>query len=232
MAIKGSVALNKNDGSSVEISYRFVIGVDGFPGEEVFDGTGTNPGSLAAWAEEADGSGTTYAIGDTIPAAGMGVVYYAIWEVPEPVPYLVTDQDLTAIADAIRTKGGTSAQLAFPAGFVSAIGDIQTGPAAHTVTVQLSYPRNPEGFGSCVLRDGGENGEQVGEITSATGSATVAVSTGILYIALTGSGVHPSNLLSSYLVTGDIGVNSSSSSITLIVGGDGSISIEDIDWDN
>lgn len=35
--------------------------------------------------------------------------------------------DLTAVANAIRTKGGTSAQLAFPAGFVSAIQAIETG---------------------------------------------------------------------------------------------------------
>ena len=37
------------------------------------------------------------------------------------------DADLTSVADAIRTKGGTSASLAFPAGFVSAIGDISAG---------------------------------------------------------------------------------------------------------
>lgn len=37
------------------------------------------------------------------------------------------DADLTSIANAIRTKGGTSAQLAFPAGFVSAIGNISGG---------------------------------------------------------------------------------------------------------
>lgn len=37
------------------------------------------------------------------------------------------DSDLTSVANAIRTKGGTSAQLAFPAGFVSAIGAIPTG---------------------------------------------------------------------------------------------------------
>ena len=35
--------------------------------------------------------------------------------------------DLTVVADAIRTKGGTSAQLAFPDGFVSAVQAIQTG---------------------------------------------------------------------------------------------------------
>lgn len=40
------------------------------------------------------------------------------------------DSDLTSVANAIRTKGGTSAQLAFPSGFVSAIGDISTGGGA------------------------------------------------------------------------------------------------------
>ena len=37
------------------------------------------------------------------------------------------DTDLTSVANAIRTKGGTSAQLAFPADFVSAIGAISGG---------------------------------------------------------------------------------------------------------
>lgn len=41
--------------------------------------------------------------------------------------YLVTDTELTSIANAIRTRGGTSASLTFPAGFVSAIGDIPSG---------------------------------------------------------------------------------------------------------
>jgi len=41
--------------------------------------------------------------------------------------YLATDTDLTAVADAIRQKGGTSAQMAFPAGFVSAVQAIPTG---------------------------------------------------------------------------------------------------------
>ena len=40
--------------------------------------------------------------------------------------YKVDEPDLTAIADAIRTKGGTSAPLTFPDGFVNAIGDIST----------------------------------------------------------------------------------------------------------
>jgi hypothetical protein len=37
------------------------------------------------------------------------------------------DADLTSVANAIRTKGGTSAQMAFPAGFVSAVNAIPAG---------------------------------------------------------------------------------------------------------
>lgn len=37
------------------------------------------------------------------------------------------DADLTSVANAIRTKGGTSADLAFPADFVTAIGNISGG---------------------------------------------------------------------------------------------------------
>lgn len=41
--------------------------------------------------------------------------------------YLVTDLDLIAIANAIRTKGGTSAELEFPDEFVTAIDNISGG---------------------------------------------------------------------------------------------------------
>lgn len=41
--------------------------------------------------------------------------------------YIATDTDLEAVADAIRTKGGTSADLVFPQGFVDAISAISGG---------------------------------------------------------------------------------------------------------
>ena len=40
--------------------------------------------------------------------------------------YLVTDTDLTSVANAIRTKGGTSTNLEFPSGFVTAIGSLSS----------------------------------------------------------------------------------------------------------
>ncbi len=44
--------------------------------------------------------------------------------------YKVTDTELTSVANAIRTKGGTSAQLEWTSGFVSAIENIQNSYAA------------------------------------------------------------------------------------------------------
>lgn len=41
--------------------------------------------------------------------------------------YLTNTADLTAVANAIREKGGTAAQLVYPSGFVSAIQAIQAG---------------------------------------------------------------------------------------------------------
>lgn len=41
--------------------------------------------------------------------------------------YLTTDTELTSVADAIREKGGTSAALVWPTGYVDAIGAIESG---------------------------------------------------------------------------------------------------------
>lgn len=47
--------------------------------------------------------------------------------------YLTTDTALAAVADAIREKGGTSGELVFPDGFVSAIEDLPTGGGGITI---------------------------------------------------------------------------------------------------
>lgn len=55
------------------------------------------------------------------------------------------DTDLTSVANAIRTKGGTSASLAFPAGFVSAIDAIPTGGGAEWTTDGIASRTDPNG---------------------------------------------------------------------------------------
>ncbi len=59
------------------------------------------------------------------------------------------DADLTSVANAIRTKGGTSGSLAFPAGFVSAVQAIPTGGGSSvqtgTFTVATRIPITSSG---------------------------------------------------------------------------------------
>ena len=51
--------------------------------------------------------------------------------------YLANKADLTAVANAIRSKGNTTSQLTFPSGFISAINNISAAPTA-TLNVALA----------------------------------------------------------------------------------------------
>ena len=53
--------------------------------------------------------------------------------------YMVTDTELTAIADAIRNKNGTTASLAYPAGYITAINDLNSS----STTIDRIYIDTP-----------------------------------------------------------------------------------------
>lgn len=55
------------------------------------------------------------------------------------------DSDLTSVANAIRAKSGGSGQLAFPAGFVSEIGNIPTGGGGEWTTEGIAAGTEPSG---------------------------------------------------------------------------------------
>lgn len=76
------------------------------------------------WNTLADGTGTTY--GSTfVDPVGTMHNFYAIWE--DDIDYMAKKSEIVSVADAIRTRGSTSAPLEFPSGFVTAI---QTMPAS------------------------------------------------------------------------------------------------------
>ena len=127
--------LYKNDGSGESKEFTFEPGST-FPDAAILFNESTL--EFVEWNESADGTSTSYFIDDMIPDMGD---YYAIWETPDPVPYIATDQELKSIANAIRTKGNTSAQLQFPTGFVSAIEAISTG-ITPTGTKQITITQN------------------------------------------------------------------------------------------
>lgn len=94
------------------------------------------------WNDAADGSGTSLYYGDEFDQSEMSSItnktWYAIWE-EDFTYYLTTDVEFGQVADAIRTKGGTSASLAFPTGFVSAINAIPTGGSSYTLLATQEF---------------------------------------------------------------------------------------------
>lgn len=68
--------------------------------------------------------------------------------------YLVDGADLTSVANAIRTKGGTSAQLAFPSGFVSAVQAIETGGSVIPLPTGCTLLDYVDAPGSCLVDTG------------------------------------------------------------------------------
>lgn len=52
--------------------------------------------------------------------------------------YLVQGESITAVADAIRERGGTTAPLSFPAGMAEAVRNIQSGGDLSAVNVYIA----------------------------------------------------------------------------------------------
>lgn len=97
--------------------------------------------------------------------------------------YLTTDTELTAVADAIREKGGTSASLEWPTGYVDAIDAIETGGGStpKTFSVTLSNPKHSgeANYPPCLVygcSDLYSLGSPIGQFESTTGTVTVTTS--------------------------------------------------------
>lgn len=136
-----------------------MVGVDVLP---TIEDIGWEPPSgkrFKEWNSERDGSGNySFQPGDE---QWLHSVLCAIWEEIPVITYLTTDEELTSVADAIRTKGGTSSPLVYPTGFVSAINAIPTGVDLSNDTVESS-----------VLLEGYTAHDKNG--TSITGSLAIA----------------------------------------------------------
>ncbi len=100
------------------------------------------------------------------------------------------DADMTALADAIRAKGGTSAPLAWPNGFVSAVGAISGGGTlvGKAITENGTYAAaddnadgystvtvNVEGAGTLTTKTVTQNGSYAAEDDGADGYSEVTV---------------------------------------------------------
>lgn len=64
-------------------------------------------------------------------------------EIPAKDEYLTMGADLRKIANAIRSKGGTTDRLVYPDGFVTAINSIQAGSSGGGATVKVTNLKHP-----------------------------------------------------------------------------------------
>ncbi len=105
------------------------------------------------------------------------------------------DADLTSVANAIRTKGGTSASLAFPAGFVQAVQAIPTGGTLITKTITENGTYSAEdddadGYSEVTVNvpsgGGGISADDIAEC-NISGNITLSSATNIKYSAFYGN---------------------------------------------
>lgn len=126
--------------------------------------------------------------------------------------YLVTDTELTNVANAIRTKAGLSVTLEFPSEFVSAIANIPTGGTLQSKTVSPSTSQqtvSPDsGYDglSSVTVNAMPSGSATTPATTITANPTISVSaSGVITASVSKTqGVTPS-VSAGYVASGTSG---------------------------
>lgn len=128
--------------------------------------------------------------------------------------YIVKDTELTSVANAIRTAGGTNSLLSFPNGFVSAVGNISGGGSSDFSTAEVTITSTGGNYIYMPYIESYEDESQLD--VKCSDSATYAV---ILYNGAS-FGYVP-NLEGSVSVTGNILYNNG----MFLIQGDGTIAI-------
>lgn len=152
--------------------------------------------------------------------------------------YLTTDTELTSIADAIRAKGGTSAPLVYPQGFIDAIMALPGGGSNdYTVTISLTNPVNGGYFDYCNINEANNstdyfNMNKLGEITSPTGSVTITVDQNLYGICIeaVGNGSYQYYDSSNVSCTGGATIANVAVNAIIAITGDGTVTIDGINW--
>ena len=107
----------------------------------------------------------------------------------------------------------------------------------YTVTVSLTNPVSSGYFSSCTIYEwltGGAKGNQIGSISSASGSTTVSVDPSAygLWIDLRGGYVYPGEATMTGGVSDYFWSDGSYAYITVSVSGDGTLTVDGIDWND
>lgn len=135
--------------------------------------------------------------------------------------YIVDGTELTSVANAIRTKGGTNSPLVFPNGFISAVNNISGGGGSSDFsTAEVTVTNNQEENALIIdeLVNADVDGLSKGIALEAGESKTISV---VLYKDIPTCGYY--NGVGIVAVTGDIVY----ASREIYVSGDGTITVTD-----
>lgn len=129
------VVLSRNISNTDTVVNETYYVDDHFPSTETL-GWSNDGFIFKEWNSSRDGTGIAKNVGDTI-TENWPSTWYVIWKsASQTIDYLVTNTELTDIADAIRIKAEISGSLIFPNGFISAINNIPSGGGSSLVSVQ------------------------------------------------------------------------------------------------
>lgn len=139
--------------------------------------------------------------------------------------YLVTDTELTGVANAIRTKGGTSVALEWPDGYSQAVAAIPTGiTPTGTISITENGSYDVTSYASASVNVGGSSGGLELLLTYPMGTLSTtsetAVSTGIT-LTVPNAGQYPLMLVDVRIDTVAKGKHISTVSYVTLAGSSG-----------
>ena len=129
-----------------------------------------------------------------------------------------------------------SSVLTLNGNVLTSSGDALLAPENCEVTITLYNPVSSSAFSSCTIKDV-DSGQQLGTISSPTGSATITTKIpSVIRVELRGGYVAPPIYLDGVYMSAKIGVSyyvdGPQACMQFVVGGAGTIDIWGIDWDD
>ena len=176
---------------------------------------------------------TTITANPTISVSTSGLITASVSKTQGVTPSVSAGYVSSGTSGTITVNGSNTNQLTVYNGEHH-----QPTPSSYTVTVSLTNPYTPSSFESCTIFEysNGIKGNQIGSITSPTGSAELSLSASIGYIMIEFRGGYISVSDYNAVCTGDIACTSyndgSNADMEFSIGSSGTITIDGIDWDD
>ena len=175
---------------------------------------------------------TTITANPTISVSASGLITASVSKTQGVTPTVSAGYVASGTSGTITVNGSNTNQLTVYNG-----AHHQPTPAGYTVTVSLTSPTSESYFSSCEIFEysSGTKGTQIGTISSPTGSTSVTVTTDGVLVEIRSTGYFGfGNTTTTGSVTWNYGINETSSGadIWYDVTGDGTITIDGIDYDD